>query len=65
MAGKKSNPKKKERCKAQWARGEVRKDARRKAQEERAAANRATRAAGGLTPWEKAKAIRAGRRAAA
>lgn len=46
-----------------WAHGEDRKKTRAAAQGKRAAINRTTRAAGGLTPWQQARAARAARRA--
>lgn len=49
-----------ERC---WRNGEKRKDARRAANEAQCAANREMRAAGVLTAWQAAKAVRAAYRA--
>jgi hypothetical protein len=45
-----------------WERGRKRKDARRKAQDQRARMNAADRAAGTPTPWQAAKAARHARR---
>ena len=59
MAGKKSDPKKKAACEAAWKRSQARKERRKADQAARTAANKATKAAGGLTPWEQAKAKRA------
>lgn len=58
MAGKKSKPGKKERCKAAWNRGQERKKLRREESERRHQAN----VAAGVTPWQLARAARTARR---
>lgn len=59
----KSTEAQKARRSASYARGEQRKRDHAAAQDKRAALNRVTRAAGGLTPWQLACADRATRRA--
>jgi hypothetical protein len=61
---KSSTPEQKDRRASSWTRGEKRKDERRKAQAAAQAGNKAHRAAGELTPWEQACAVRRQRRVA-
>lgn len=58
-----TNANRKARRARSWAAGQKRKEARIKDQRTREALNRASRAAGDLTPWDAVKAERARRRA--
>lgn len=62
--GKKTHEKKKLRMAACWARGEKRKDERRRLQDERHRANVALLRAGSPTPWQETCSERLARRAA-